>query len=91
MWLDLPRWLVEYRVMRRSFVRWVLREELWHGNREASPLGWLKSDHPVRWSWKKHGEYLTLYAERFASPTFAHARRVRLRSPAEVSAFVASL
>lgn len=90
-WLDLPRWLVEYRVMRRSFTRWVLREELWHGNREESPLGWFRWDHPVRWSWKKHGEYLSMYGARFADSAFAHARRLRLRSPAEVSAFVASL
>lgn len=90
-WIDLPRWLVEVRVMRRSFLRWARGEELWNGNREASPLGWVRWDHPVRWSWKKHGEYLTLYGERFADAAFAHARRLRLRSPAEVASFVASL
>jgi len=52
-WLDLPRLLIEYRVIRRSFVRWLTREQLWNGNYEASPLRWIEREHPVRWSWIK--------------------------------------
>src|SRR5689334_10135352 len=50
-WLDLPRWVVEWQVVRRSLVRWVLRTELWKGNREQSPLAWFDPEHPVRWAW----------------------------------------
>jgi hypothetical protein len=87
-WLDLPRWIVEWRVVRRSLVRWVARTDLWNGNREPSPLGWLDPEHPVRWSWMKHGEYRVRYAERFADPAWARLVRVRLRSRAEVRAFL---
>lgn len=87
-WLDLPRWLAEVRVVRRSLVRWLARVELWNGNRESGPLHWIDDDHPIRWGWKKHAEYRSIYAERFADPAFAHVRKARLRSPAEVRAFL---
>ncbi len=86
-WLDLARWLVEWRVVRRSFGRWVARTELWNGNREPSPLRWRHPEHPVRWSWEKHAEYRALYAARFADPAWAHLVRIRLRTPGEVRAF----
>jgi adenylate kinase family enzyme len=86
-WLDLPRWLVEWRVILRSARRWAMRIELWNGNREPSPLAWLDPEHPVRWSWTKHREYRERYAQRFAHPTWAGLLRIRLRSPAEVHAF----
>jgi adenylate kinase family enzyme len=88
-WLDLPRWLVEARVVRRSLRRWVMRIELWNGNREPSPLAWVDPEHPVRWSWTKHAEYRARYAARFADAASVHLTRVRLRTPAEVRAFMA--
>jgi len=90
-WLDLPRLLVELQVVQRSFLRWVMREELWNGNREPGPIGWLTPDHPVRWSWNKHAEYRVRYGALFADPAYAHLRRVRLRSRAEVDSFVRGL
>lgn len=89
-WLDLPRWLTEYQVVRRSFLRWAKREELWNGNYEQSPLGWLNPEHPVRWSWSKYAEYPVRYGAMFADPAYAHIRKFRLRSRAEVNAFLAS-
>jgi|HubBroStandDraft_1064217.scaffolds.fasta_scaffold83180_1 adenylate kinase family enzyme len=87
-WLDLPRWLIEWQVVRRSFVRWVRRTELWNGNREPSLLRWLDPEHPVRWAWMKHGEYRLQYAARFADPEWGHLSLVRLRTRAEVRAFL---
>jgi hypothetical protein len=34
-WLDLPPWIWLPRLVRRSARRWLLREELWNGNRES--------------------------------------------------------
>lgn len=90
-WLDLPRWLVEWRVIRRSLGRWTTGAELWNGNREPSPLGWLNPEHPVRWSWMKHREYRVRYAARFADPAWAHLTRVRLRTRSQVRAFLAGV
>jgi adenylate kinase family enzyme len=86
-WLDLPRWLIEWRVVLRSARRWAMRIELWNGNREPSPLRWLDPEHPVRWSWTKHREYRERYTQRFADPAWADLLRIRLRTPADVDAF----
>jgi adenylate kinase family enzyme len=90
-WLDLPRMLIEWRVVRRSFLRWALRIELWNGNREPSPLGWIDPEHPVRWSWTKHVEYSKRHAARFADPAWSHLTRIRLRTPREVRRFLDAL
>ncbi|GAA1934996.1 AAA family ATPase [Microbacterium aoyamense] len=55
-WLDHPRPLVMSRVIRRTARRGILREELWHGNRER-PSTWLSRDpheNIVLWSWTNH-------------------------------------
>jgi adenylate kinase family enzyme len=90
-WLDLPLWLVEWRVVRRSLTRWLRREELWNGNREPGPLGWTDPEHPIRWAWQKHAEYRTRYAGRFADPEFAHLQRIRLQRPQAVRSFLNQL
>ena len=90
-WLDLPRWLTEAQVIWRSLLRWVRDEELWNGNRERGPIGWLDPEHPIRWSWSKHPQYGARYGARFADPAFAHTRRVRLHSRDDVRRFIASL
>ncbi|MCR2827330.1 toxin, partial [Microbacterium sp. zg.Y909] len=55
-WLDHPRLVVMARVVRRTLRRGILREELWHGNRER-PSSWLRRDpgeNIIRWAWTQH-------------------------------------
>lgn len=54
-WLDLPRWVVIRQVVRRTLIRRLRRERLWHGNVEP-PLRTFLTDpeHIVRWAWKTH-------------------------------------
>ncbi|CAO5238095.1 putative adenylate kinase [Frankia sp. AgKG'84/4] len=88
-WLDPPRWLAEWRLIRRTAARLLLRRDLWNGNRER----WRdvpRADHPIRWSWRKHAVYRARYAERFATETRERVR-VRLRSRSEVEAWFASV
>jgi adenylate kinase family enzyme len=57
--IDLPKRVVMTRVIRRTFIRIVKREELWNGNRES----WRNalSRDPVRniilWTWNSHQKY----------------------------------
>jgi adenylate kinase family enzyme len=87
-WLDLPLWLIEYQVTRRSLFRWIARTELWNGNRELGPLDWFDPEHPIRWAWKRHPEYRVEYAALFGDPAHRGVTRVRLRSRAEVRRFL---
>ncbi len=89
-WLDLPRTLVTYQIVRRSFSRVVRGTELWNGNREK--LGNLLSLDPERsviaWSVAQHSEYRRTYAGVPADPQWKHLRFVRLRTRADVGALL---
>jgi hypothetical protein len=82
-WLDYARQLVMRRVIWRSGSRWVTRRELWNGNRERA-RDWLSPEHPIRWAWSTHEDRSRRYAEEL------DARWVRLRSPSEAAAWLAS-
>jgi adenylate kinase family enzyme len=89
-WLDLPRPLVMRRIVARTLRRAVRREELWNGNREPWS-NWLTLDPErsiIMWSWTQHARYRARYVEAMADPAFAHLSWVRLRTPAEVAAFL---
>jgi adenylate kinase family enzyme len=90
-WLDLPRRVVMRRVIMRTARRASTREELWNGNRE--PLSnfyrWDPQKNIVRWAWVKYPAYSDRYAAAIEDPLHAHIRFIRLRSAAEVDAFVA--
>ena len=87
-WLDLPRAVITARVVRRTLRRRLQREVLWNGNTEPPLRTFLTDpDHIVRWSWRTHpctgGRVQAALTARPALPV------VRLRSPAEVTAWVA--
>jgi len=86
-WLDLPVARVMWRLVRRSWVRKRDKVELWHGNFEAP---WLEQ---IRWlfwpSFKRVFENRRRMPERLAR--HPHLDVHRLRSDAEVDAFVQSI
>lgn len=89
-WLDLPTWLVMWRVVRRTVSRRIRHEQLWNGNTEA-PLHTFFTDpeHVVRWAWR------TRHQMRELVPTLQRQRPdldvVHLRSRAETDAWVRDL
>jgi adenylate kinase family enzyme len=89
-WIDLPRPLVMRRIIGRTFRRAALRRDLWNGNREPWS-NWLTLNPErsiIMWSWTQHAKYRVRYANAMADPTLAHLTFVRLRTPAEVRAFL---
>lgn len=90
-WLDMPRWLVTWRVVRRSIRRVVTREELWNGNREH----WrnLVNRDPevniIMWAWEHHPKHRAKYEALATTPLWAHADVHRLRSRRDVRQFMA--
>ncbi|WP_454300659.1 toxin [Salana multivorans] len=80
-WLDLPRWRVMSRVIRRTVLRGITRRELWHGNRER-PATWFSrqaEDNIILWSWQAVPKMRGRLGPRVGEPGF-----VRLGSPREV-------
>ena len=81
-WLDYEPWVIMARVISRTFMRVLLRTELWAGNRER----WrhmLRPSHPIRWAWSTWERRRWETAERLSQPQCAHLVVVRLRHPRE--------
>ena len=90
-WLDYPISICFWRMWTRTFRRWVRREVLWNGNKEQmwwhffskkSLILWVITSHP-----KKRREFEGL----FSSFELADKNLIRLRSPAETAAWLASI
>ena len=90
-WLDYSRAVCEWRVIRRSVPRAVLRRELWNGNRERFWAMFTDAEHPVRWSWTHHAEKRASFEARIADPAHAHITTVRLRHPRDADAWLRSV
>jgi adenylate kinase family enzyme len=92
-WLDLPRSLVTYRVLRRTVVRLATRQELWNGNRDR----WrdLLSTHPststVAAAWKRYPEQRARCAAGTEDPRWHTVSIVHLRSRREVTSYLQAL
>nr|WP_184240652.1 AAA family ATPase [Conyzicola lurida] len=89
-WLDLPRWLVIGRLVRRTVASRRGHEVLWAGNVEP-PL-WtvlVEPNHMIRWSWRSIG--LVREQVRAAEREYPALRVVRLRSRSDVDAFVSRI
>lgn len=89
-WLDYPLWLAFWRVLRRTVVRVVTREELWNGNREGlSAL--VGPDSMPLWVLKTYGRRRREYPELFNCPKYRHLTVIRHRSTAETERWLAEL
>jgi adenylate kinase family enzyme len=83
-WLDYRRSLIIARVVRRSFVRAISRQELWPGTGNHETFRqWLQKDHPIRWTWDTYRDANARREGHFSNPALAHVRKHRLASPKE--------
>jgi adenylate kinase family enzyme len=84
-WLDLPRRVWLPRLVSRTLRRVVLREELWNGNRESLRGVFSGTDSLIRYALRNEPRRRQRYPRELA-----RFRVARLRSQAEVDAFVRS-
>jgi adenylate kinase family enzyme len=85
-WLDLPRRVWLPRLMKRTAGRIVHREELWNGNRETVRGALWGRDALIPFALRTYPDRRRRYPV-----DLARYRLVRLRSPAEVRAFLCSV
>jgi adenylate kinase family enzyme len=89
-WLDLPFMTIFWRVIKRTVTRILTKEELWNSNYE----GWdalFGADGMPRWViktyWRRKREYPVLLAR----PEYSHLDVIRLKTSAEVYAWLDNL
>lgn len=88
-WVDHPRHVVMRRIIARTVRRGILREELWHGNREriSSWLRWAPEQNIMRWAWTSYPRV----RERLQGAIAHGDAIVQLRGQRAVDAWLASL
>jgi len=89
-WIDLPRRVVMFQLLRRTVGRAVLRKRLWNGNRES--LREVISRDPnrsvVAWAWTHFDERRETFSAAMADTRWSHLEWIVLRSRREVSRFL---
>jgi|SRR5579884_1937960 len=86
-WLEPPLLLSLRRLARRSWRRWRTREELWHGNTETLWNLLRPTDGLLMWAVRSFVRHRRDVPR--AAAAYPHLRVVRLRTPADVAAFLA--
>jgi adenylate kinase family enzyme len=86
-WLDLPLSVCLRRIWRRTWLRIIRREELWHGNRETIRNAFFVRESLFRGAIRAHRRNPRVIPPRAAR--HSHLRLVRLRSAAEVERWLA--
>jgi adenylate kinase family enzyme len=92
--LDLPRWRLVARVLRRSWRRWRTRELLWGTNREKfwpQLAVWNQESSLLWWVWTQHARKRARFEQIERDPKYAHLRLVRLGRVSEIEALRARL
>ncbi|MEM9657619.1 MAG: shikimate kinase, partial [Planctomycetota bacterium] len=89
-WLDLPLLRTLYRVATRSVKRAFSKTEIWPGtgNRETLRKAFLTRDSVILWSITSYRGNRRRYGEIMQDDQYGHVWFVRLRSPADVEAFL---
>lgn len=88
-WLDLPLWLILWRLSKRSFQRSLSQEPLWNGNRESFRTVFFSRESLFIWTFRSWSRHKHRYPAMQRDPALAHLTWVRLRTPKEVSAWLA--
>ena len=86
-YLDLPFHVVLYRIVKRSLLRGIRKEELWHGNRETVWKHLFTSDSMILWTIRTFKKNRKKYSELFARKEYSHSKFVRLSNKEEVESF----
>ncbi len=88
-WIDLPLVVTLARLARRTGIRYVLRTELWNGNRESLRGLFWGRDSLFPWTLERHAAYRRELPEKFRGEAYASKSVHRLRSQREIDAFLA--
>ena len=89
-WLNFSRSVVFPRVVWRTLKRTLLRQPLWHGNRESIRQAFFSHESILLWSFSTYGKNQRKYATLRESSEHVHLAWTELRSPSEARKFLAS-
>ncbi len=89
-WLDYSLAVIMGRLVRRSFRRVVMQEELWSGNRETWRITFSR-DSILLWALQTYRKRRKEYPILFDRPEYSHLKIVHLRSPQATQNWLSNL
>ena len=89
-WLDYSRFVVMWRVLKRTIGRILTGEVLWSGNRETFRNSFLARDAIVFWAWKTYRKRKEEYREILSKNPYGIKNCIIFRKPVEAREFIAA-
>ncbi|MBK9321617.1 MAG: AAA family ATPase [Bdellovibrionaceae bacterium] len=89
-WLDYPKWLVMWRVSKRSILRLIKNEVLWSGNQETFQKTFLSKSSIILWAWNTYALRRQQYLELIKAPEFEHLKVIHITNPNEIDRLIFS-
>lgn len=90
-WLDFSLPLILWRLTRRTFRRAILKEEIWHGNKENLHTHLFTKDSLYWWVLTTYKRRRREIPEWLAEPQYGHLTKIRLRSAREADRWMRSI
>jgi len=90
-YLDMPFYIIFYRILRRTLIRIFTAEELWAGNKETFWRQFFTRDSVIWWGLSNFFPKRRYYLIDSKNPKYSHIKFVRLRSQKDVEHFFAHI
>ena len=88
--LDLPFWVVFFRVIRRSIFRVIKREKLWHGNKESFVNLFFSKESMILHTIRSFQKNRDRFHELSRSKKYKYIEFVKLKSQKEIDEFLSN-
>jgi adenylate kinase family enzyme len=90
-WLDYSRFVVMWRVLKRTITRIITKEELWAGNRETFRNSFLAKDAIIFWAWITYKKRKEQYSKMLKENPFRIKEFIVLKRPKEADTLLKRL
>ncbi len=90
-WLDYPKSIVMWRVLKRSLLRIFRSESLWAGNKESFKKTFLSKESIILWAWQTYALRRKQYTDLISDPNYKHIQIIQFKKPAEAESFLNSI
>jgi adenylate kinase family enzyme len=87
-WLDYPKSIVMWRVIKRSLLRILKNETLWAGNKESFKKTFFSKDSIILWAWQTYELRRKQYTELIQDPQYKHIQVIHFRNPGDAEGFL---
>jgi adenylate kinase family enzyme len=84
-WLDYPKYLVMFRVIKRSLLRMIQKELLWGTNTESFKLTFFTKRSIILWAWNTYDLRKKQYENLIQNPEYLEKTILKIQSPRELN------